>query len=166
MCWRYIMGFKDWGYFFIDRVEARVIDMGGDDLLESCLMANKEIEDMSDKEIEDMLKRWDKWKPRLGGLIRIGFWYDVHPDNIGYPKVNDFVDNNWDSESKQKVVAHLKKSFSVGAYMGHSECRICGCANGSADHTDGHFLFPEGLLHYVEKHNVRMEELEQFIARQ
>lgn len=43
------------------------------------------------------------------------------------------------------------------AAAGTSFCRVCGQANGSAELTDGvRFVWPEGLAHYVEAHNVRL----------
>lgn len=43
------------------------------------------------------------------------------------------------------------------AAAGTSLCRICGQANGSAELTHGvRFVWPEGLAHYVEAHDVRL----------
>ncbi|WP_212823110.1 hypothetical protein [Catellatospora sp. TT07R-123] len=47
--------------------------------------------------------------------------------------------------------------------MGVSLCRLCGCGNGSAEQTDGEFIWPEGLAHYVEDHRVRLPD--EFIER-
>ena len=41
--------------------------------------------------------------------------------------------------------------------MGRSRCRICGePKTGYLTLTDGTFLWPEGLTHYVRDHNVRL----------
>lgn len=40
--------------------------------------------------------------------------------------------------------------------MGSSRCRICSCLNGCRDLTDGYYLWPEGLAHYVLDHSVRL----------
>ncbi|GHH42120.1 hypothetical protein GCM10017774_37860 [Lentzea cavernae] len=43
------------------------------------------------------------------------------------------------------------------AFAGKSICRFCGRDNGSTELTDGvNFVWPDGLLHYVEDHNVRL----------
>ncbi|MFF7456750.1 hypothetical protein [Kitasatospora sp. NPDC008115] len=42
--------------------------------------------------------------------------------------------------------------------MGVSRCRLCSRANGSRDFTDGRYLWPEGLAHYVLDHNVRLPD--------
>jgi hypothetical protein len=42
---------------------------------------------------------------------------------------------------------------------GWSSCRFCGAANGSVELTDGeHFVWPEGLAHYVSDHDVRLPD--------
>ena len=40
--------------------------------------------------------------------------------------------------------------------MGLSDCRLCGRVNGSAEFTDGVYLWPEGLAHYVREHSVKL----------
>jgi len=42
--------------------------------------------------------------------------------------------------------------------MGISPCRLCGIKNGSLEFTDGTYLWPEGLVHYIREHAVRMPE--------
>lgn len=39
-------------------------------------------------------------------------------------------------------------------YKGSSLCRFCGCVNGSADLTDGAWVWPEGYAHYLLAHGV------------
>ncbi len=40
--------------------------------------------------------------------------------------------------------------------MGPSMSRFCGEAVGSLELSDGVFIWPEGLAHYVEEHGVRL----------
>ena len=42
--------------------------------------------------------------------------------------------------------------------MGYSPCRICGVDNGAAEYTDGTYVWPEGLAHYIYDHAVRLPE--------
>ncbi len=42
--------------------------------------------------------------------------------------------------------------------MGFSGCRLCGEVNGSAEFTDGVYLWPEGLAHYVREHSVKLPD--------
>ena len=40
--------------------------------------------------------------------------------------------------------------------MGYATCRVCGRANGSMELSDGIYIWPEGLAHYLEAHDVRL----------
>jgi hypothetical protein len=41
--------------------------------------------------------------------------------------------------------------------MGYSPCRLCdNVTNGNLDLTDGSYLWPQGLAHYVRDHHVRL----------
>lgn len=40
--------------------------------------------------------------------------------------------------------------------MGLSPCRLCGRQTGAMEYTDGTFVWPEGLAHYVDEHAVRL----------
>jgi hypothetical protein len=42
--------------------------------------------------------------------------------------------------------------------MGYSRCRICGKDNGAAEYTDGTYVWPEGLAHYIYDHAVRLPD--------
>lgn len=87
--------------------------------------------------------------------INIGFWYSSQEPNLPNPKVNkelyiSVVD-------KKKVVEYLNNpKFHSTSYKGWSTCRICGCENGSMDCSDGKYVWPIGLGHYIEKHDVEL----------
>lgn len=60
----------------------------------------------------------------------------------------------WDPDTKARVVAHLYRGTVLHSWCGWSSCRICGKANnGSTCLTDGTWIWPEGLAHYVEAHD-------------
>lgn len=87
-------------------------------------------------------------------LTRIGYW-SSNPDD-GWPDAKAFVDLSWNADERERVVAHLRHGILARAYLGHSNCRICGKSNGSTELTDGTYLWPAGLAHYVEEHGVRL----------
>lgn len=43
----------------------------------------------------------------------------------------------------------------MARYKGSSTCRCCGNTNGSGDYKSDGWVWPEGLHHYIAKHNVR-----------
>jgi hypothetical protein len=91
-------------------------------------------------------------------LIAIGYWHSIfepeHPDPAW------FVDEKWLVTEKQMVITHLLQSRPLADWTGKSWCRFrCGETQlGSKDLTDGVYLFPEGLVHYLQAHQIRLPE--------
>jgi hypothetical protein len=95
----------------------------------------------------------------------IGLWLGPHaPD---WPDVNAYVDVVADRSGRDQIADRLDAGQRTDrAYMGYSNCRICGCRNGSGELTDGVFIWPEGLGHYVREHNVRLPgHIERFLRQ-
>lgn len=87
-------------------------------------------------------------------LLRVGYWLgDRAP---GWPDVRRFIDPSWDSSERERVADHLRRGFVARAYLGKSRCRLCGDEIGALELSDGTFIWPEGLAHYVELHEVRL----------
>jgi len=90
-----------------------------------------------------------------------GFWYDDRDffkddfTNLPYPKEST---NEIDIEfiEKYKKVVEKCDYFS---YMGNSICRLCKQDNGNNEYEivedDIKYIFPEGILHYYENHNIK-----------
>ncbi len=97
-------------------------------------------------------------------LEAVGYWFnDLAPS--GYPRPQRLV-GAWRPEPQAIVLAHLRSGVVFESYRGRSFCRFsCGAppkAMGHRDLTDGVWVWPEGLAHYVEVHSVRLPE--RFIA--
>ncbi len=95
-------------------------------------------------------------------MKRVGFW---RGDGVFYwtlPDPRQLVDASWDALVRASVVAHLKSGRRLDPQFGYSWCRFrCGRPDdlmGSADMTDGVYVWPEGLVHYVEDHCVRLPD--------
>ena len=60
------------------------------------------------------------------------------------------------------LVSYLRRGHRVLTYKGYSQCRFnCGVPNpdmGKSDLTDGVWIWPEGLVHYVEAHGLALPE--------
>ena len=85
----------------------------------------------------------------------IGYWSD---GSNGTPVLHprDLVDPSWDEEEKETVVLHLMNGAAWQGYMGFAQCRICGELLGTQDMTDGTYVWPEKLEHYLVDHGVRL----------
>lgn len=71
------------------------------------------------------------------------------------------IPHDYEFEFKQEFVDMLKRVQESASprtrtvkYMGWSDCRICGCMNGTKEYYTDKWRWPEGYLHYIEKHNV------------
>jgi len=89
-------------------------------------------------------------------LTLIGYWEGKYDPR--WPRVTDFVDEHWDQRERRQVAQYLhEEGFSVPwRAAGGSRCRFCGVPNGTNELTDGVYLWPEGLAHYVREHGVRL----------
>lgn len=88
-------------------------------------------------------------------LTVIGYWDGPHT-SAGWPRPEQFVDTEWDADERELVADYLARGHVARACMGYSECRMCGQPNGSLEFSDGAFVWPEGLGHYVVDHAVRL----------
>jgi hypothetical protein len=84
----------------------------------------------------------------------LGFWGS--PENQALPNPADLVDTAWGEPERQWVADYLEHGLVAAGWMGASRCRLCSRSNGSRDLTDGYYLWPEGLAHYVLDHSVRL----------
>lgn len=92
-------------------------------------------------------------------LRRIGYWSGGPGGETGLPDPHDFVDPDWDADEREDVIDHLTSHPPTWWYMGYSPCRMCDKKdNGSGEFTDGTFVWPQGLAHYVVDHHVRLPE--------
>lgn len=97
-------------------------------------------------------------------LKAIGFWRGGGTPRR-WPRPQWLVDHRWDDTERTGVLAYLNWGVRVAGWCGYSVCRCCrlsGPAMGSAERTDGEWLWPEGFGHYVEQHGVRPPD--EFVA--
>ena len=97
---------------------------------------------------------------KSGRKIRaLGFWKGKN-ESGNFPHPQNFIDPDWDTHEKQMVIDYLKRGSRFIGFQGLSWCRFnCGDTNmGAFELTDGTYLWPEGLVHYLEKHDVRLPQ--------
>ena len=89
-------------------------------------------------------------------LRRIGYWRSEEDDR--WPDPHALVDEAWDERERELTALYLRAGFIAQAFLGMSVCRLCGKPNGSVEFTDGVYVWPEGLAHYVLDHSVRLPD--------
>jgi len=90
-------------------------------------------------------------------LILIGYWDGPDTDH-SWPSPEAFVDRSWDPEIRELIASYLSMGLLARSYMGFSRCRLCQRLNGDLELSDGVFVWPDGLSHYVADHGVRLPE--------
>jgi hypothetical protein len=90
----------------------------------------------------------------------IGYW--VSEENPNFPHPEKFVGAYSSQALKEKVFGYLRSGNVYVQWRGLSACRFeCGVSPheiGSKCLTDGFWLWPEGLAHYVSAHDVVLPE--------
>ena len=87
------------------------------------------------------------------GYTQVGFWYSKYEPWFPMPEEGE------PHEHKDVIVEYLKNGNVLMGYMGYSSCRLCDLhTNGTKDLTDGKYIWPQGLYHYVEEHNTPLPE--------
>jgi hypothetical protein len=125
-------------------------------------------------DLDELLRRTP---PQFAGAIReaaarfrpfrsVGYWKGVsdrheQPEDR-FPDPADLVSPGWAGGDRDAIVAYLRAGRTFIPWRGHSYCRFrCGIdrtAMGSRCLTDGEWVWPEGLAHYVEVHEVRLPD--------
>jgi hypothetical protein len=85
-----------------------------------------------------------------------GFWQSPPGADSTIPSVEDFIDSCWNPPDKAQLIAYLAQSpFVVGAALGGEQCLLCSVeCSVSSFCSDGIWLWPDDLPHYVECHSV------------
>jgi hypothetical protein len=105
--------------------------------------------------------------PTLKG---VGYWKPLPglgaDRDADFPDVTLLVRPKWRLRDRKRIVAYLRAGSVHTRWRGLSYCRFrCGIDHsemGSRCLTDGEWVWPEGLAHYVEKHDVCLPD--EFVA--
>jgi hypothetical protein len=84
-------------------------------------------------------------------LQLIGYWKVTLRDSYPFPQEVEFA---LEPDVREQLVRYLDAGIRLHQFRGFSSCRY-GCGvNGSAELSDGVWLWPEGLAHYLREHRV------------
>jgi hypothetical protein len=87
-------------------------------------------------------------------LRLIGYWNGSSSGKWPDPRAT--IDERWDAEEREGVGIHLRHGVVARSFLGSSKCRLCEQYVGNLELTDGVYVWPEGLAHYVVEHLVRL----------
>lgn len=89
-------------------------------------------------------------------LRAIGYWYSDRDPSL--PRLQDLVDPTWETAAREAMIDYLERGVVVSVSLGTSLCRICGKGTGGCEQSDGVFIWPDGLVHYLREHAVRLPD--------
>lgn len=99
-------------------------------------------------------------------LLLVGYWHSQSEPHYPHPK--HLADLKWRTHDRARIVKYLRDGKRGHGWLGYSYCRF-GCfggdpneAMGRAAQTDGLWVWPEGLAHYIEEHHVQLPD--EFLA--
>lgn len=88
-------------------------------------------------------------------LIEIGYWPTVLDHER--PDPARFVDPDWSPEARDAVIGYLASGSPLPWEQGPVEwCSFCEAILVVDELTDGTYVWPTGLIHYVREHSVRL----------
>lgn len=89
-------------------------------------------------------------------LRAVGYWRPMdRRRKSSRPDPRALVDTTRTPQERTALAAHLRAGTVLLRWLGSSTCRFCGLRpNGNTCLTDGVNVWPEGLAHYVEAHDV------------
>jgi hypothetical protein len=87
----------------------------------------------------------------------VGYWWSKESKDLPKPVARP---KPWKGQRAfLKGLKRIERRARKNHYKGWSNCRVCGCQNGSSDYNfrqDGvYYIWPNGLRHYVVEHNVK-----------
>ncbi|MDG1484177.1 MAG: hypothetical protein P8R54_31590 [Myxococcota bacterium] len=98
-------------------------------------------------------------------LMRVGMWAaDALLDTtacVGWIHPRHLQEPGWRTGQRTQILHYLRAGAQWAGYRGKGTCRFDGCDAddlGSTDRTDGIWVWPAGLAHYVEQHSVRLPD--------
>jgi hypothetical protein len=91
----------------------------------------------------------------------VGYWGEGAGSGLlALPRPQTLVRPGWHLDDRERIVAYLQSGTVCVTWAGRAPCRFteCGRLLGSSDLTDGQWLWPKGLEHYVVAHDVCLPE--------
>ncbi|MEK6833229.1 MAG: hypothetical protein AABY32_04225 [Nanoarchaeota archaeon] len=90
-------------------------------------------------------------------LNRVGYWNGYYEKNNKYIWPQEIISKN-KIENKDKIVQYLSKGSDAICWRGFAGCRICDTLLGTRCLSDGTWIWPQRLEHYIIEHNIVLPE--------
>ncbi len=88
-------------------------------------------------------------------LRLLGYWAGA-PLGRNWPQPERLVDDGWDAAERDAVARYLRHGLLVRTLEHRNACLLCGVLLPAEELSDGDYLWPLSLEHYVSAHSVRL----------
>lgn len=89
-----------------------------------------------------------------------GFWQVDAENDAHLPLLETWIAPAWQPEDREELLSYIENAPLVVASSNlKSPCLICGALQNSSDfRSDGDWLWPADLAHYISQHRVRIPD--------
>ncbi len=109
-------------------------------------------------------------------MKKVGFWYSKHEPLLCMPIVSEnknehsleFINKCYEWIKLTRIINQYDISLMLRGssisderfieYLSPAKCRLCDICNGNSEYHYNGFIFPEGIFHYIVKHNIIIDE--------
>ena len=93
------------------------------------------------------------------GKTWFGFWRDEQSPESNLPLLADWVDPLWTPQDRLELIEYVRSAPMVVATSGQKACALCDAElSVSSFQSDGAWLWPQDLGHYMANHGVRLPD--------
>ena len=92
----------------------------------------------------------------------VGYWDAPWCARLELPRPDGLIRAGWRPCERDKISEYLRHGMPIAKFCGFASCRLCDEVLGTKDLTDGEWVWPERLEHYITDHDVILPDA--FIA--
>jgi hypothetical protein len=92
----------------------------------------------------------------------VGYWDAPWCARLALPRPDGLIRVGWRLSERDKIANYLRHGVPINSFGGFATCRLCDEVLGTRDLTDGEWVWPERLEHYITDHDVTLPDA--FIA--
>lgn len=92
----------------------------------------------------------------------VGYWDAPWCARLKLPRPEGLIRVGWRLSERDKIAEYLHRGVPINSFGGFATCRLCDEVLGTKDLTDGEWVWPERLEHYITDHDVALPKA--FIA--
>jgi hypothetical protein len=89
----------------------------------------------------------------------VGYWYAPWNKQLDLPRADGLIRVGWRLSERDKIANYLSRGVPCNFFLGFASCRLCDERLGTRDPTDGEWVWPERLEHYITVHDVTLPDV-------